>query len=198
MSTAVGAAQAANTDTSQQATSTKSNSTLGKDDFLKLLVTQMQYQDPLQPMDNTQFVSQMAQFTSLEQMQNVANSSRMTQATGYIGKTVIWTDSSGTSKTGTVSAVNIVNSEPQLVVGNSTVDLDKVTAIGGSSSETTSSLSAVASLALSLIGKNITWQDSSGNSQGGVVTSATFENGVPQLYVGTTEVDFSSVSKVGN
>jgi flagellar basal-body rod modification protein FlgD len=196
MSTAVGAAQGTGTDTSQQAASTKSNSTLGKDDFLKLLVTQMQYQDPLQPMDNTQFVSQLAQFSSLEQMQNVANSSQMTQATGYIGKTVIWTDSSGKSQSGTVSAVNITTDGPQLVVGNSTVDLAKVTAIGDSGNA--SELSAVASLALSLVGKNITWQDSSGNSQGGVVTSVGFANGVPQLYVGTTEVDFSSVSKVGN
>jgi flagellar basal-body rod modification protein FlgD len=46
---------------------------LGKDDFLKLLVMQMQYQDPLQPMDNTQFVAQLAQFSALEQMTNVAN-----------------------------------------------------------------------------------------------------------------------------
>lgn len=196
MSTAVGAAQGTGTDTSQQATSTKSNSTLGKDDFLKLLVTQMQYQDPLQPMDNTQFVSQLAQFSSLEQMQNVANSSQMTQATGYIGKTVIWTDSSGKSQSGTVSAVNITTDGPQLVVGNATVDLAKVTAIGDSGNA--SELSAVASLALSLVGKNITWQDSSGNSQGGIVTSVGFTNGVPQLYVGTTEVDFSSVSKVGD
>ncbi len=45
---------------------------LGKDDFLNLFVTQLQNQDPLQPMDNTQFLSQMAQFSSLEQMQNIA------------------------------------------------------------------------------------------------------------------------------
>ncbi|MBU2702008.1 flagellar basal-body rod modification protein FlgD [Sporomusaceae bacterium BoRhaA] len=198
MSSAVGATQATSPDTSQQAASTKSKSTLGKDDFLKLLMVQMQYQDPLKPMDNTAFVAQMAQFSSLEQMQNVANSSRMTQATGYIGKAIVWTDSTGASQSGAVSAVNVVNGEPQLVVGNSTVDLDKVTAVGGSSSETASASSAIASLALSLIGKNITWKDSSGNSQSGVVTSATFENDVPQLYVGTTEVDFSSVSKVGN
>ncbi|HAA09629.1 MAG TPA: flagellar hook capping protein, partial [Syntrophomonas sp.] len=49
----------------------KDGSTLGKDDFLKLMITQLRYQNPLEPMDNTQYISQMASFSALEQMQNL-------------------------------------------------------------------------------------------------------------------------------
>ena len=81
----------------------KSNE-LGKDAFLQLLVTQLQYQDPLDPQDNGEFISQMAQFTSLEQMTNVANglekvskvvsnidtSVLVGQLSSMIGKSVDW------------------------------------------------------------------------------------------------------------
>lgn len=75
-----------------------SRQALGKDDFLKLLITQMRYQDPLSPMDNTQFLAQMAQFSSLEQMQNlnesfdqsmlISQSLNNSSAAGFIGRHV--------------------------------------------------------------------------------------------------------------
>lgn len=69
---------------------------LGKDDFLHLMMAQMQNQDPLSPMDNTQMVAQMAQFTSVEQLVNISDQlSLMGQSlgnnSGLIGKQVSWT-----------------------------------------------------------------------------------------------------------
>jgi flagellar basal-body rod modification protein FlgD len=72
---------------------------LGRDDFLNLLVTQLQHQDPLNPMDSTDFTAQLAQFSSLEQLSNMsgqledmAHSQAVfasSQAVGYIGHTVL-------------------------------------------------------------------------------------------------------------
>lgn len=61
-------------------------SKLGKEDFLMLLVTQMKYQDPLQPTDNTEYVAQLAQFTELEYMQNMMDITQHTSAFSLVGK----------------------------------------------------------------------------------------------------------------
>ena len=97
-------------------------SSLGMEDFLKILLTQLTYQDPLKPMDNQQFMAQMAQFTSLEQTQQLNNkiatlitNQAALQSVGLIGKTVDITTSSGTA-TGTVSALSLSGDAPMLTV----------------------------------------------------------------------------------
>jgi len=60
---------------------------LGKDDFLKLLVTQLRYQNPLEPMDNKEYIAQLAQFSSLEQMQNLNMQLASLSAINTVGKT---------------------------------------------------------------------------------------------------------------
>ncbi len=72
------------TDANGVAQTTGSAQTLGKDDFLALLVAQLQYQDPLEPMDNTEYVSQLAEFSSLEQMQNIADATEQSNEWSYL------------------------------------------------------------------------------------------------------------------
>ncbi|BCL94197.1 flagellar hook capping FlgD N-terminal domain-containing protein [Ralstonia pseudosolanacearum] len=114
---------------------------LNMQDFLKVLLTQLTYQDPLKPMDNQQFMAQVAQFTALGQTQQM-NSSIETlvsnqaslQSVGLIGRTVDITTSSGTV-TGTVSALSLSGTSPQLTISAgigrtlTNIDLSQVIAV---------------------------------------------------------------------
>lgn len=71
------------------AADSKSNSSLDKDAFLQLLVAQMQYQDPLQPTSNTEYMAQLAQFSTVEELQNVNSTISNTQAMSLTGQYVI-------------------------------------------------------------------------------------------------------------
>lgn len=84
---------------------TKGTSALGKDAFLQLLVAQLQHQDPLSPQDNSEFVAQLAQFSSLEELQNITSSMNNSQALNLVGKYVIMEvgKSEGLSQTTTVA-----------------------------------------------------------------------------------------------
>lgn len=79
----------------------KSGGTLGKDAFLQLLVAQMKYQDPLEPTSNTEYISQFATFSELEQMQNMSASMDLFRASSLVGQTVLLkvTDSEGRETT---------------------------------------------------------------------------------------------------
>jgi flagellar basal-body rod modification protein FlgD len=81
------------------------NSNLGKDDFLKLLITQLSHQNPLEPMDNRELISQMAQFSSLEQMQNLNQQMASLSAINAIGKSVRALDDNQLEVDGTVTGV---------------------------------------------------------------------------------------------
>lgn len=112
----------------------KSNNTLGKEAFLQLLVAQMQHQDPLEPMENTEYVSQLATFSQLEALQNMDSALSGGQAANLVGKSVIMKSTSSvtgeTSYTaGVVDYVVYENGSAYLVINEERFayeDLDTV------------------------------------------------------------------------
>ncbi len=125
---------AANNASSQRTPS----SNLDKDDFLKLLCVQMQNQDPTNPMEDMQFISEMASFSSLEQMLNINTSvegiakqigaSQTQEAMMYLGTNVVSnvTDDNGNPVTGTVDMVGFSDGEAYLKVGDTALTLDQI------------------------------------------------------------------------
>jgi len=109
---------------------------LGKDDFLKLLVAQLKYQDPSHPADGTEFLAQTAQFTMVEKLDDLATTQTsmlcaqlMLGASNLVGRTVTYTGSDGMPRTGVVSSATITGSSPTLRVGNTDVPLSSVTEV---------------------------------------------------------------------
>jgi flagellar basal-body rod modification protein FlgD len=99
------------------------NGDLGKDSFLKLFVAQLQHQDPMNPMDDGQFMGQMASFSTLEQVSNlaaandrIASNLTSTSAIGLIGRTVSYVDANDEIQTGTVDKVTTAGGKPVLTV----------------------------------------------------------------------------------
>lgn len=103
-------------------------SALGKDAFLQLLVTQMKYQDPLNPNTDTEFVAQLATFSQLEQLQNIGQTSTNTQAFNLVGRDVVvkTINSSGEPvfKQGKVDFVNISKGKTQLSIEGNMYSID--------------------------------------------------------------------------
>ncbi|MCQ2591697.1 MAG: flagellar hook assembly protein FlgD [Treponema sp.] len=112
----------------------KTSSELGKDDFLKLLITQLQNQDPTSPMENTEFIAQMSQFSTLEQMTNMSSSfSKMasfinsSEAAATLGKTVELNIGDTTTR-GVVEGATR-GDDPQILVNGMYYSMDKIAAI---------------------------------------------------------------------
>jgi flagellar basal-body rod modification protein FlgD len=114
-------------------TSSDYSSSLDMDDFLSLLVTQLTNQDCLDPTDSTEFISQLAEFTSLEAMTEISELTQQLQATSLIGKTVSFSsyNSSGILVTtdGVVEKVTISSGVPSIYVDGTSYELSEITAI---------------------------------------------------------------------
>jgi flagellar basal-body rod modification protein FlgD len=134
MSTAISSVTGA--DAAQRAAA--ANQTLTQANFLQLLVTQMSSQDPLNPQSDTAFAAQLAQFSALQQSQNMSQDISILQANSLIGEQVTATSSDGSgSVTGQVSGVQIQSGTPVILLNGQTYNLSQVTAIAPAASTQT-------------------------------------------------------------
>jgi flagellar basal-body rod modification protein FlgD len=106
-----------------------SSQTLNQNDFLKLLVSQIQYQDPMNPKSDTDMAAQMAQFTSLQQASESSSSLAMLQASSLIGDAVTVKTTDNKIDAGVVSGVVMNNGKPQITVNGTTYNLTQVLAV---------------------------------------------------------------------
>jgi flagellar basal-body rod modification protein FlgD len=103
---------------------------LNQADFLKLLVTQMSSQDPLNPESDTEFAAQLAQFSSLQATQTMSGNLQTIQATGLLGQTVAVTPSTGGNPVaGVVTGVEIASGTPEIIVNGQAYTLSQLVAV---------------------------------------------------------------------
>ncbi|USK61214.1 flagellar hook assembly protein FlgD [Peribacillus asahii] len=162
---------------------------LGKDDFLKLFITQLQNQDPSSPMDNGEFIAQMATFSTMEQMINIGSKidtliqnnkqNDLLNYSTFVGKEIKWhsIEESGDSEeaiikegTGVIQSVKYKGDNVYFLLEDGTKlepgNISEVHSIPSNSLVTGSEL----------IGKQVTWQDEDGNELSGLIRSVLMSN----------------------
>jgi flagellar basal-body rod modification protein FlgD len=109
---------------------------LGVDDFLKLLTVQLQHQDPMKPMEDAEFMGQMAQFAALEQTKELATSfseftklQNLNSVQQFLGKTVTVDKGDGSTDQGTVSEVSLIGTDPQIYLNGAKYNMSSVVSV---------------------------------------------------------------------
>ena len=124
--------------TNSASTMVDRNDQMGKDTFLKLLVAQMRYQDPSNPVDSTQMVAQTATFTQVEKLEQLVtqNASMLVlqesaTAGSLVGRTATYTDTTGASKSGVITSVRLASKQSEAVafIGGAEVPVGRLTEI---------------------------------------------------------------------
>ncbi|MGE7766390.1 flagellar hook assembly protein FlgD [Peribacillus sp. NPDC096540] len=182
----------------------KTGDSLGKDDFLKLLLTQLQNQDPSSPMDNTEFIAQMATFSSLEQMMNIGSQideliglnqqNSLMNYNSFVGKEVTWHKLGESNENlaieegvGIVESIQYKGDNVYFILEDGT----KLQPANISAMKQSSTTSNSLTNASELIGKRVTWNDEENGELSAVVSSVSMIKGKVQL-----EVDDESGTKL--
>jgi flagellar basal-body rod modification protein FlgD len=192
---------------------------LGKNEFLQLLVAQMQYQDPLEPMSNSDFVAQLAQFSNVEQLQGVNEGINLlgvqqmgmtnAQASSFIGKevevksnefTVAESDTAAHAAFTLADDATTVTVEIRDAEGNvvRTLDLDAQSEgevqidwdlLDDNGNKADAGTYTIDVSAADADGNTVSWE----SSVRGVVTGVSYENGYPELQIGDVSVMLSDI-----
>ncbi len=185
----------------------KTQSEMDKDAFINLLVTQMKYQDPLEPMDNSEMLAQLAQFSALEQMMNVSNAATKQLANGMIGQYVEYrydNPETGASeyRIGKVDYVKTSGDTPILGIGENEIKMDAIYQVYDSSNINSNTT------AFEVIGKTVQGILKEKNAEGveediiieGEVLGIEMKEGKPYVVIGTGDskvvIDFENVHNV--
>ena len=135
MSEAISSVSSASTQSTSTVSSSTGTSSLGRDDFMKILIAQLQNQDPMNPMEDKDFIAQVAQFSTLEKTEEMADAIGQMKALSLVGRSVIgekFDDLTDTiySVEGTVKSVTISSDDYLLDLGDDTIYLDDVEEVG--------------------------------------------------------------------
>ena len=184
------------------------NNDLGKDEFLKLLMAQLTHQDPMTPTDNSQFISQMAQFSALEASQNMQLSIVQSQAYNMIGQGVsgVYKDSAGakTNIIGMVDSAGIEGGRAFIMVGDMRLWMDDVLQVfdGRAISGDMNSINTGAALLNKYVVADVDALDEDGLTVtqriGGVATGVVYENGLYLVQVGPYKLSLVQILGVYN
>jgi flagellar basal-body rod modification protein FlgD len=190
---------------SQKSKTNGSGTAVNVDTFLQLLATEMSHQDVMSPMDNTQFISQMAQFTSLQEMQNLSQTAatqynaNLTQyGSSLVGKkvNVAAYDSQGNyvEDSGIVTNCDYSSGTPAIIVNGKAYSLSSVMEVINDSNSSSFQYGA------SLVGKNVTvkTKDEAGKDKEvtGIVSGCNFTAGNVTVVVNGSTYELSAVTKI--
>lgn len=190
---------------SQKSKTSGSGTAVNVDTFLQLLATEMSHQDVMSPMDNTQFISQMAQFTSLQEMQNLSQTAatqynaNLTQyGSSLVGKkvNVAAYDSQGNyvEDSGIVTNCDYSSGTPAIIVNGKAYSLSSVMEVINDSNSSSFQYGA------SLVGKNVTvkTKDEAGKDKEvtGTVSGCNFTAGNVTVVVNGSTYELSAVTKI--
>ena len=164
----------------------KDNDLITMDSFYQLLVAEMQNQDPLEPTSNTEFISQMASFTSLQAQQDNFQTQQQNYANSLVGKTVTVATMSGELITGTVNYTTF-GETPQVNVNGSNYNLSAIKQLHTGGESVSGGISDYGAFATGLLGKNVMVQatDVDGTTflDEGTVSSLEIQNGEIRLVI---------------